>query len=163
MPVFTFRLQVLLDQKLELQKQARAAVSEKERLLNEAKRALDELREKEREIQKQFREISSRLLVDGQVNQVLAVQRKNNYREGLAGDLKDAREAALAQKFVVEEAEEELTQAQTYAAQCSREVEKLEKYRDKQEVRFRAEAERKEQLEQDELGIVMYLSGRDGK
>jgi hypothetical protein len=162
MPIFTFRLQILLDQKLELEKQARAVASEKERLLDYARQTLEKLRQKEQGIQKQLREISSRLLLDHQVDQVLAVQRRNNYREGLAGDLKEAHEAALAQTFAVEEAEEEVTHAQTYAAQCSREVEKLEKYRDKQEARFRAEAERKEQLEQDELGTVMYLSGRDG-
>jgi flagellar biosynthesis chaperone FliJ len=162
MPTFTFRLQILLEQKLELEKQARAVVSEKDRLLMQAQQALEKLREREEGIQKQLRDISSRLLLDDQVNQALAVQRRNNYREALARDLKDAHEAALAQRYIVEEAEEELTRALTYAAECTREVEKLEKYRDKQEARFLAEAERKEQLEQDELGTVMYLSRRDG-
>ncbi|MBV8865369.1 MAG: hypothetical protein JO210_08235 [Acidobacteriaceae bacterium] len=162
MTAFTFRLQTLLDQKLKLETAARAAVIEKERALQEEQKTLLRLLENEQRIQRQILQARKEPLVTWRTNLAANIQRRNNYLEALQQDLKSAQDEVLVQKFAVQEAETRLNNAHTHAIECSREVEKLNKYRIKLENRFLSEAARKEELEQDEIGTVMYLNRRNG-
>ncbi len=158
MATFIFRLQTLLDQKLDMQAQARAAVSEKQRVLDDQQSVLLELVENERRTEHSISCTRNELLLASVTNSGADVQRKNEYLAALRQDFSAARHQTLVQKFAVEEAEMTLHQAQAYALECFREAEKLSRYREKLEKRFFAEAAKKEELEQDELGTTMYLS-----
>ena len=162
MPAFTFRLQTLLDQNLEIEAKAKLAVAEKQRVLHEQEAALRSLEENEKRIERSISRTREELLFESVTNAVADVQRRNDYLLALQQDLRTAREQTIVQKFAVEEAELNLREAQAYAIECFREAEKLSKYREKLEKRFLAEAAKKEELEQDEMGTTMHLTQRTG-
>jgi len=162
MPAFTFRLQTLLDQKCEMETKAKAAVVEKQRIVDEQRATLLNLVEGEKRIESSILRTHDDLLMVAVTNIGADIQRKNDYLAALRKDLSAAHERTLVQKFAVEEAEIHLGDARTYALECFREAEKLSRYRDKLEKCFLAAAAKQEQLEQDELGTTMYLSGRAG-
>lgn len=163
MAAFTFRLQTLLDQKLEIEARARAAVVEKQRILEEQQCLLLKLIENEERIWRSIVRIRDELLLVAETNTGADVQRKNDYLEALRQDLRAAHDQTLMQQFAAEEAQMNVETAQAYALECFREAEKLTRYRAKLEKRFLTEAARKEELEQDELGTAMYLSRRAGE
>ncbi len=163
MAVFSFRLQTVLDQKLGMEAKARAALAEWLRLLAEQQSILLQSVEKEKRIQRSVVRTRDELLVATVTNSGVDVQRKNQYLAALRQDLSAAHDQTLIQQFAVEEAQVNLDKAQAYALECFREAEKLNMYRAKLEKRFFAEAAKKEELEQDELGTTMYLSRRAGK
>lgn len=159
---FTFRLQAVLDQKRDMEAKAKLAAAEKQRVFEEQQTLLVQLLEREHGIQRTILRTREELLPPGATNAVTDIQRRNDYLEALGHDLKAAHERVLIQQFAVEEAQMDLDRARAYALECYREAEKLSKYREKLEERFLAEAEKKEALEQDELGTTMYLSRRAG-
>lgn len=163
MAVFTFRLQTLLDQKLDTEAKARVAVAEKQRILEEQQHILLQLIEDENHIQRSISHTREELLLAAVTNVGRDVQRKNDYLTALRQDLKAAHEQTLIQRFATEEAQMDLDKALAYALECFREAEKLSRYRSKLERRFFAEAAKREELEQDELGTTMYLSRRAGE
>jgi flagellar biosynthesis chaperone FliJ len=161
--VFTFRLQTLLDQKLEMEAKARLAVAERQRILDEQQNILLQVIENEKRIQRSISRTRDELLLARVTNVGADVQRKNDYLAALRQDLKTAHDQTLVQQFAVEEEQMNLEKAQAYALECFREAEKLSRYRAKLEKRFFAEGSRKEELEQDEFGTTMYLSRRTGQ
>ncbi len=160
MQAFTFRLQALLDQKLDLEAKARVAVAEKERALHEQRDIFLRLLENEKRIELFLFGARKELLLTHVTNMGADIQRRNDYVAALGEDLRAAHERTVVQKFAVEEAEIKLNEAQGYALECFREAKKLVRYREKLEKRFLAEAAKKEELEQNELGTTMYLSRR---
>lgn len=163
MAVFSFRLQTVLDQKLDIEAKARAAIAEWQRLLEEQQSILLQLVENEKRIQRSIVRARDELLLAMVTNSGADVQRKNDYLGALRQDLSAAHDQTLIQQFAVEEAQMNLDKAQAYALECFREAEKLNRYRAKLEKCFFAEAAKKEELEQDDLGTTMYLSRRAGK
>jgi flagellar biosynthesis chaperone FliJ len=77
---------------------------------------------------------------------------------GLKLDVQGAQSALLSQQVFVDQAVEAVLQARTALEEVRREVDVLEKYREKAEKRFLQEAAYREELEQDEIGNVMHLS-----
>jgi chromosome segregation ATPase len=65
-----------------------------------------------------------------------------------------------AQELSVTEADERLAAARETLASRSGDVEVLEKHRARLERRFRAETEKKEALDQEEMANVIFLQGR---
>jgi flagellar biosynthesis chaperone FliJ len=61
---------------------------------------------------------------------------------------------------VLEGCEERLAEARRDLGEITREVEVLHKHRERLEQRFLREIERKDALEQDEIGNVLYMSRR---
>jgi flagellar biosynthesis chaperone FliJ len=159
---FNFRLQTLLDQKLDMEAKAKLAVAEKQRVLHEQQRILLRLKENEKRVERSIFCAREDLLVVSVANAAVDVQRRNDYLLALEQDLGIARQQTLIQKFAVEEAEMNLNEAQAHALECFREAEKLSRYRDKLEKRFLAEAAKKEEREQDEIGTTMHASRRAG-
>ncbi len=160
MPTFTFRLQSLLDQKIEAVKTAKLALAERQRELEEQQAALMRLIEAENTIQQQIKASRETLLTTSGADHAPEVHRRNNFLAGLQQDLSIAHGEMLVQKFAVEEAEATLEHARKHLIECSREAEKLDKYREKQQHGWLAEQAKKEAIEQDELGTVMYLNRR---
>jgi hypothetical protein len=158
--VFTFRLQTLLDQKIGVEAKARAAAAQKRRILEEQQSIHLRLLEREKGIQQSIVHTRDELLLNTGNNLGADIQRRNEYFAALRQDVGAAHGQTLIQQFAVEEAQMDFDKAQAYALECFREAEKLNKYREKLEKRFHAEALRKEGREQDELGTAMYLSRR---
>jgi len=75
-------------------------------------------------------------------------------------DVQEAQSGVLAQQVFVDQASEAVQLARTALEERRREVDVLEKYRQKAEKRFLQEAAYREELEQDEIGNVMHLSRR---
>lgn len=163
MAVFNFRLQTLLDQKLDMEAKARVAMAEMHRIMEEQQSILLQLVENEKCIQRSILRTRDELLLAVVTNVGADVQRKNDYLAALRQDAKAAHDQMLIQQFAVEEAQMNLEKAQAYTLECFREAEKLSRYRKKLEKRFLAEAAKKEELDQDELGTTMYLSRRAGE
>lgn len=163
MAVFSFHLQSVLDQKLDMEAKARAAMAEGQRLLEEQQSILLQLVENEKRIQRSIVRTRDELLLATVTNSGADIQRKHDYLAALRQDLSAAHDQTLIQQFAVEEAQMNLDRAQAYALECFREAEKLNRYRAKLEKCFFGEAAKKKELEQDELGTTMYLSRRAGK
>jgi flagellar biosynthesis chaperone FliJ len=79
---------------------------------------------------------------------------------GLKLDLQAAQSGVFSQQVFVDQAREGVREAQEALQVCRREVDVLDKYREKAEKRFLQEAAYREELEQDEIGNVMHLSRR---
>ncbi len=162
MPVFTFRLQPLLDQKLEAEREAKIAFTLQAQALEREQNTLVQCLEAEKRTQRQVSGALAELLHATQTNAGIEIQRRNDYLLGLQQDLRSAQDKVLFQKFVVEEAEVKLKQARHKLVECSREVQKLTKFCDKLKSRFLADLTRKEAWEQDEAATVLYLRGKAG-
>jgi flagellar biosynthesis chaperone FliJ len=75
-------------------------------------------------------------------------------------DVQEARSAVLSQQILVDQAREGVNEANKLLASRRLDEEVLEKYRQKAKARFEQEESYKEELEQDEIGSVIYLSRR---
>jgi flagellar biosynthesis chaperone FliJ len=74
--------------------------------------------------------------------------------------LKAAGEAVIVQQLRVHEFEDLVTEARRELAECTRQVEILNKHRERLASRFRREMEAKEAREQDEMGNIIFLRKR---
>jgi len=164
MATFKYRLQPLLDQKIQRQEEAEKTLAARIRELAAEQRKLKELEQRQRElaVKKQTRRREILVPRSGESVSGGEVQRRSEYLQGLEADLEQARGAVLAQDLTVEESKERLAQARRNLTACSRQVEILKKHRDKLEQRFRREIERKEALELDDVGNTLFLSRRSG-
>jgi flagellar biosynthesis chaperone FliJ len=162
MRAFTFRLQRLLDQKLDLESKAKLAVAEKQKTLDEQQAALSRLQEDQKRIERSIHHAREMMLTGPAANAGADIERRNEYLTALEQDFSAARRQTLIQQFAVEEAEAKLSEAQTYALECSRETKKLTRYRERLEERFLEEVQKQEEREQDEIGTTMHLSRKAG-
>jgi flagellar biosynthesis chaperone FliJ len=168
---FRFRLQALLDQKREAKERTQEALARKQSVLSAEQSELC-AREAQRD------RIAARIgVLRGSVGQALGlrrplrpphttqqplpaaqVQNQREYLRGLRQDLEAAGDAIFAQRLAYEAVEDHVRAARDELAERSREVEVLEKYRDKQERRFISEQMRNEENELDEIGAVLQQS-----
>jgi flagellar biosynthesis chaperone FliJ len=75
-------------------------------------------------------------------------------------DVQEARSAVLSQQILVDQARERVNEAKGTVASRRLDEEVLEKYRQKAKTRYEKEESYKEELEQDEIGNVIYLGRR---
>jgi phage shock protein A len=157
MPFFRFRLQPLLEQKLEAQKSAEEALAGQQKQLSAEERALDKLQQQEKRLAQSVSIMRRRLLStpnmcgDG-------LEKQSDYLHGLLQDLHSAHDAIVSQELGVREAQARVTAAGDYVAACRREADVLAKYREKVEKRFLRDLARKEELEEDEIGNMLFLT-----
>jgi len=153
-----FRLQPLLDQRLKAKQEADEALATREKALRDEMETLSMLERKEIE----SRELLARtrravLVTSGEPISANELHNRSNrvlfLKERLGKDL----DAVFAQKLAIEDAETRVVEARRRMIDAKREAEILEKYRARQERRLRAELERKEDLELDEIGTVVHL------
>ncbi len=162
MATFRYRLQPLLDQKSREKEEAEEALAERQKELRAERQKLEELRKKEEQLAAQRDGLRRSLLDGGSERPVTGdeIRRRVERLRALGQDVETARDAVFSQKIVIEEAEERLENARRQVAECTRQVEILTKHRSKLERRFLAEAERKEALEQDEIGNILFMRNR---
>jgi flagellar biosynthesis chaperone FliJ len=156
---FVFRLQPILDQRSDLRKQAEEKLKATERELAAEKRTLQELEQAVNAAARLYRhrrvERSRSRMTHG-----VSILLQNASLIGLEMELQEARSAALAQQILVDQALELVDEANVVLASRRLEEEVLEKYRQKVKTRFEQEESYKEELEQDEIGSVIYMSKR---
>ena len=93
---------------------------------------------------------------DGQPISGVEIARRREQLTSVTLDLEAAKDSVFAQQLFIEECKEQVDAAQRHLAKCSRDVEVLNKHREKLEQRFRRELDRKEALELDEIGNMLY-------
>jgi flagellar biosynthesis chaperone FliJ len=157
MPFFRFRLQPLLEQKREAQKSAEEALAGQQKQLSAEERALAKLQQQEKRLVQSVSIMRRRLLStpnmcgDG-------LEKQSDYLHGLLQDLHSAHDAIVFQELGVREAQARVTAARDHVAACRREADVLAKYREKVEKRFLRDLARKEELEEDEIGNMLFLT-----
>jgi len=155
---FQYRLQVLLDQKVERMQECERALADRRAEFRAAQQELDRLLQQQSTVEQQktrAREAMYEGECDGDQLQRLALDVKIFHRR-----LQDAKDAVLTQRIDLEEKQEAVQQAAAAVADATRDVEVLRKHREKSERRFLAELERKETNEQDEIASAMYETRR---
>jgi flagellar biosynthesis chaperone FliJ len=160
MPGFHYRLKPLLDKKQAAKEEAQRALGERQKEQAAEREQLDGCRRERERLESQLAQARRRVMGAAQGASGGAIQARRDYARGLAADVQAAADALAAQEIRVQEAEQRVAAARAELAERSREVDVLEKHRERLEQRFRREVERKEALEQEEMGNVMYLSRR---
>ena len=159
---FKYRLDPLLNQKTQVKQDAEQLLAERSRELNEEEKRLAEVKQHEAELLSLKETAKNELLNPGGGKQITGeeIRRRLDYLRGVDHDVETARGEVFAQKQAVDESQEKLIQARQFLAECAREVEVLEKHRDKAEARYVQQVERKEANELDEIGAHLFISKR---
>lgn len=162
MSKFRFRLQPLLDRLLDKKEEAAKALADRRKELAAEQKLLEDLKQRERDLVAKRQDLRRRVL-EPQGGQPLtggSILQRRQYLDALGSDIESTRDSIFSQRLAVEEAEEKVNQAQAYLLKCQRDVDVLEKYRERLEQRFKREMERKEELELDEVGNMIFTSRR---
>jgi len=156
---FQFRLQTLLDQRNETKRQAEEVLAAREKELAAERRTLKDLEEDVLHAEELYqRKRSERLVKD--IRGGATFGKRSDFLQGLKMDVQAAQSGVLSQRVFVDQASEAVNQARAVAEERRRDVDVLEKYRQKAEKRFLQEEAYREELEQDEIGNVMHISRR---
>jgi flagellar biosynthesis chaperone FliJ len=159
MPVFQFRLQALLDQRTEEKRHAEELLAARERELAAERRTAKELEKEVQRAADHYERKRAERFAPG-VHGGSTFAKQSDFLLGLKLDVQAARSGVLSQQVFVDQAKEAVQEARVVLEERRREVDVLEKYREKAEKRFLQEAAYREELEQDEIGNVMHLSRR---
>lgn len=159
---FKYRLDPLLSQKAQVKQDAEQSLAARSRELSEEEKRLAEVKQHEAELLSLKERAKNELLNPGGGAQITGeeIRRRLDYLRGVDHDVETARGEVFAQKQAVDESQERLIQARQFLAECAREVEVLEKHRDKAEARYVQQVERKEANELDEIGAHLFISKR---
>jgi flagellar export protein FliJ len=155
---FRYRLDPLLERRKAAKQEAEADLAARQKELRETQRYAEELAGKERDARER-KDTARRTLLEGGRNGRTLAHRKDHLRF-LEQVVVEARNETFVQRQEVERCVERLVDAQRILAERSREVEVLEKHRERSEQRWEKEVERKEALEQDEIGSSQFVARR---
>jgi flagellar biosynthesis chaperone FliJ len=155
---FVYRLEPLLDQKKALKKDAETAFGERQKELLAAQDRMNELMECEKKAQQQKKDFRGNLLNGG--GEGRAITNRVDRLRFLEQLEADAKNDVFSQRLAIEECEQRLAEARQVMTERSREVEVLSKHREQSEQEFWSEINRKEALEQDEIGATLYEARR---
>src|ERR1700761_2346027 len=153
---FVFRLQTLLDQRIDLRKQAEDELKAGESELLAEQTTLQELEQAVETAAAHYRRRREERSKSG-MSLGVPILIQNDSLIGLEMDMQEARSAVLSQQILVDRALGLVKKATAVLASRRLDEEVLEKYRQKAKNRFEQEESYKDELEQDEIGSVMYL------
>lgn len=160
---FTYRLQPLLEQKEEAEKEAEREQARQEQELEAQKAALRSLQQHERELVEKRDQLRRGLLSKPGEHGVLAareVQARSEHVQVVGLQIEEARNDVLAQHQLVEQCDLRVREAKKRVAEARREVEVLSKHRAKQEERFVRDLQVQEERALDEIGNALYTNRR---
>jgi len=163
MTQFNYWLQPLLEQKEELKKEADREVNRREQELQTQQAALESLQRRVQELVEKRQHARQELMTKpGAAGALTAndVLKRSEFIKVLGTEIREAESDVSAQRVVIETCESEVQEAKEQAAEAQREVEVLNKHREKQQERFRREEEAKEEVALDEIGNVLYSTRR---
>jgi flagellar biosynthesis chaperone FliJ len=156
---FVFRLQALLDQRIDQRKQAEDQLKARESELSTEKQTLQGLEQAVETAVALYRCRRAERSKSG-MSLGVPILIQNDSLIGLEMDVQEARSAVLSQQILVDQALELVKKGNAVLASRRLDEEVLEKYRQKNKTRFEQEQSYKEELEQDEIGSVIYLNRR---
>jgi flagellar biosynthesis chaperone FliJ len=156
---FVFRLQALLDQRIDRRKHAEEELKTREGELSAERKTLKELEQAVETAVALYRRRRAERSRSG-MSLGVPILIQNDSLTGLEMDVQEARSAVLSQQILVDQALELVTNANAVLASRRLDEEVLEKYRQKTKTRFEQEESYKEELEQDEIGSVIFLGRR---
>jgi flagellar export protein FliJ len=160
MPLFQYRLQPLLDMKIERKDELEAALAQRRKELAVERDALAELERAQEALTARLADALRARLGAGSGANGYVLGQHTEYLRGLAGDVTAGKGAVSAQRLRVREFEGRVTEARRLLAEAAREVDVLKKHRERLETRFRRALERKEAVEQDEMGGIIFNQKR---
>lgn len=162
MATFRFRLQPLLEQKEKRLEDAENDLKQRRKELELQRAEMERLKQRERDLIAQRQDLRLNMLTTAEGERLTGASlvRRRTFIEALGQDIETARDAVFSQRMVLEECEDKVERAKAWVAECKREVEVLVKYRDRLKDRHRKEEERKEELELDEVGNMLYTAKR---
>ncbi|HBY58820.1 MAG TPA: hypothetical protein DEH78_03300 [Solibacterales bacterium] len=157
MSVFVYRLQTLLDRKQAVREDAERRLAERLRELEEERQRLAAREREAREASALAAAERMRLMAveGGSVSGRELRQRAANL-DLLLRLASEAKDAVFEQKIAVNDAEDRLEEARRALAEAVRDVEVLNKHRERAKSRFHREQERKEAVEMDEARTVLF-------
>ena len=156
MTSFRYRLQPLLDLKLECREDLERALAGRQRELADEKEALADLERTQEALKFKLADaLRDRLSADSNADG-RTLELHTQFLRGLAADVKSGKGAVAAQCIRVGEFRDRVTEARRQLAEAAREVEVLNKHRERLEKTFLRVADRKENLEQDEMGSIIF-------
>jgi len=157
---FQYRLQPLLELKLEHRKELERALAARQRELAMERHALAELERAQDGLRSRVAEaLRTRLNPDSSANGY-ALELHTHYLRGLMADVEIGKGAVAAQRIRVGEFQDMVAETRRQLAEAAREVDVLNKHRERSEKSFLRTVERKEALEQDEMGSIIFNHGR---
>lgn len=162
MALFQFRLQALLDRRLEEKSNAEEALAATEKELAMEQRTMKALEEEASRAEALYRSKRMERATSG-VNGGSSLAGRSARLAGLQLDVHEARASILSQQVFIDQATDAVREARKEAEARRGDVNVLEKYRQKAEAKFLQEEAYREELEQDEIGNVMHLSRRAHK
>jgi flagellar biosynthesis chaperone FliJ len=161
MAEFVFRLQTLLDQRTQARKKAEEELAARERELAAERKTMQELESAARDAEARYQRKRTERSMSGR-NLGVPFLNQDSALAGLKLDVQAARSDVMSQQIFVDQAVERVNEAHAALAARKQDEDVLEKFREKSKARFLQEENYKEELEQDEIGSVMYLS-RQGR
>ena len=156
MPEFKYRLQPLLDLKVERKAQLQLELAARQKELAAEQEALVEMTGNRTRMQDKLAASRKELLNRSGGSSGRIIEQHKNYMMGLTADLEAAKAAEFAQHSRVRKFEENVEKARQALAECSREVDVLNKHRSRVQKRFLEAAERQEAVEQDEMSNAIF-------
>jgi len=161
MAQFHYRLQILLDLKIDAREKLERALAERQRELAAENRALAELEEAQRVLAGKLKESRTALLGTGAGVSGHTLELRTRYLKRLVQDVETGQDAVSAQRLRVGEFQDRVAEARQHLADAAREVEVLEKHKERLQGRFLRAIEQKQALEQDEMGGIIFNQRRD--
>jgi flagellar biosynthesis chaperone FliJ len=163
MAQFTYRLQLLLEQKEDAKREAERELARREHELEMQVAALRSLQQRQKELVERRERLRRELMAKpGEQGTLMAheVLERSEFVKVVGLQIDEARNDVQLQRTVVETYELKVQEAKKSVEEAKREVEVLTKHRAKQEERFLREQQAKEDLELDEVGNVLYTTRR---
>ena len=157
--MFQFRLQALLDRRLEEKNKAEEALAATEKELAMEQRTMKALEDEASRAEELYRSKRMERAATG-INGGGSLAGRSARLAGLQLDVHEAQASILSQQVFIDQATDAVREARAEAEARRRDLDVLEKYRQKAEAKFLQEEAYREELEQDEIGNVMHLSRR---
>ena len=160
MAAFQYRLQPLLDQKSNAREKAAEELALRQRELRQERETLDVLRNKEQELTEKKACARKSVLSPSEPggNSPEAIRQRVLWLRSLEQQIEQARDDVFSQRIVIEDCEHKVEEALKMLIECTRKEDVMKKHRERAERRFQKEVERKEAIEQDEIGSVLYAA-----
>lgn len=161
MAAFIYRLQLLLEQKEEIKKEAERSLVQAEKELQSQVERLHALQQTVKELVEKRLQMQRELLkpAEGGALNARTVQERIEYSKAVGLQIEDAQSDVNSQHMRVEQCETDVRENRKRMQEANREMEILQKHRAKQQERFQREL-REEDLELDEIGNVLFMTRR---
>ena len=158
MPIFRYRLAVLVTKKEERKQECEKHLAERRNERKEAELRLKQLQQHQETLVKSTAAVRRRLVtsptngadIQAQVMDLAVLDQKTE----------DAKDEVFSRRMHLEELHTRVEQAVAELAEAAREVETLHKHREQSEKAFRAGMERQETNEQEEIAAAMFETRR---